>query len=58
MRQDSIQGLEVILKANSEYLYSSSKDKTETYDKCNWIITRVIQGLSFNDKLKDKADRY
>ena len=58
MRQYSYDGLEQILKVNQEYLSSSSKDKTETYDKCNWIITRVIQGLSFNDKLKDKADRY
>ncbi len=56
MRQDSIQGLEVILKANSEYLYSSSKEKIETCDKCNWIITRVFQGMSKRDK--ESSDKY
>jgi len=56
MRQDSIKGLEVILKANNEYLYSSSKEKTETCDKCNWIITRVFQGMSKRDK--ESSDKY
>ena len=56
MRQDSIKGLEVILKANSEYLYSSSNQKTETCDKCNWIITRVFQGMSKRDK--ESSDKY
>ena len=56
MRQDSIKGLEVILKANNEYLYSSSNQKTETCDKCNWIITRVFQGMSKRDK--ESSDKY
>ena len=56
MRQDSIKGLEVILNTNNEYLTSSSEEKTETCDKCNWIITRVFQGMSKRDK--ESSDKY
>lgn len=56
MRQDSIKGLDALLKANNKYLTSSSKEKTETCDKCNWIITRVFQGMSKRDN--ESSDKY
>ena len=56
MRQDSIRELDAILKVNNEYSTSSSKEKTETCDKCNWIITRVFQGMSKRDK--ESSDKY
>jgi len=45
MKQYSLKGLEELIKASDEYSTLASDKQIEINDKCNWFVTRFIQGL-------------
>ena len=49
MEQFSLEGLEEILNLSKDYHSLASNKQLEIYDKCNWVITRIIQEVAFND---------
>jgi len=58
MKQYSLKGLQELIKSSDEYSTLASDKQIEINDKCNWFVTRFIQGLAFNDKQKDKPEDY